>query len=68
MYDSISHMHTGSLEGIVGEIMKMDSMQGSEAVHSQSVTCSLQLADPSTARANIVLIMRISIAIKGLET
>ena len=43
--------------------MKGDSMQGLEAIHSQSLTCSLQLDGPSTDRTNIVLIMRISITI-----
>ena len=55
---------------IVEEIMIVDSMQRLEAIHmySQSLTCSLQLAGPSTDRANMTLIMRISITIEGLET
>ena len=50
--------------------MKVDSMQGLEVIHSQSLTCSLQLAGPSTDRVNTVLIMVVfsSIAMEGLET
>ena len=52
--------------------MKVDSMQRLEIIHSQSLTCSLQLDGPSTDRANIVLIMVVhsstDIDHEGLET